>query len=36
MAPLPMSVEGQVDKLISIARDEANLYRMFIGWAAYL
>ncbi|VDK52996.1 unnamed protein product [Gongylonema pulchrum] len=31
-----MSVEGQVGKLIDIARDEMNLARMYIGWCPFL
>uniref|UniRef100_A0A915PRR5 Serine/threonine-protein kinase ATR n=1 Tax=Setaria digitata TaxID=48799 RepID=A0A915PRR5_9BILA len=32
----PMSVEGQVGRLIDIARDELNLARMYIGWCPFM
>ena len=31
----PLSVEGQVQDLISEAVDMQNLSKMYIGWAAY-
>ncbi|RKP36998.1 hypothetical protein BJ085DRAFT_14939 [Dimargaris cristalligena] len=33
---IPISVEGQVDHLISQATSSAELFHMYIGWAAYL
>lgn len=33
---LPMSVEGQVGKLIELASDERNLAKMYIGWCPFL
>ena len=33
---LPLSVEGQVESLISEATNEENLSRMYLGWAAFL
>uniref|UniRef100_A0A915C076 Serine/threonine-protein kinase ATR n=2 Tax=Parascaris univalens TaxID=6257 RepID=A0A915C076_PARUN len=33
---LPMSVEGQVGKLIQLASDEHNLAKMYIGWCPFL
>ncbi|MFH4978541.1 hypothetical protein AB6A40_005250 [Gnathostoma spinigerum] len=33
---LPMSVEGQVGKLIQLAVDEVNLAQMYIGWCPFL
>ncbi|CAI4231185.1 unnamed protein product [Auanema sp. JU1783] len=32
----PMSLEGQVDKLISLASDESLLAQMYIGWAPFM
>ncbi|KAM3722520.1 Serine/threonine-protein kinase ATR [Dirofilaria immitis] len=32
----PMSIEGQVGRLIDIARDELNLARMYIGWCPFM
>ncbi|KJH42649.1 FATC domain protein [Dictyocaulus viviparus] len=32
----PMSLEGQVAKLIDIASDERNLVQMYIGWAPFI
>ncbi|VDN03079.1 unnamed protein product [Thelazia callipaeda] len=32
----PMSIEGQVGRLIDIAQDELNLARMYIGWCPFL
>uniref|UniRef100_A0A158Q3S9 Serine/threonine-protein kinase ATR n=1 Tax=Dracunculus medinensis TaxID=318479 RepID=A0A158Q3S9_DRAME len=32
----PMSVEGQVQRLIQLASDELNLARMYIGWCPFL
>uniref|UniRef100_A0A0K0F940 Serine/threonine-protein kinase ATR n=1 Tax=Strongyloides venezuelensis TaxID=75913 RepID=A0A0K0F940_STRVS len=32
----PMSVNGQVNKLINIAKDNENLAKMYVGWAPYL
>uniref|UniRef100_A0A913HXF1 Serine/threonine-protein kinase ATR n=1 Tax=Strongyloides stercoralis TaxID=6248 RepID=A0A913HXF1_STRER len=32
----PMSVNGQVNKLINIAKDNGNLAKMYVGWAPYL
>ena len=33
---LPLSIEGQVQKLIEEATDEGNLCRMYIGWMPFL
>lgn len=33
---LPLSVQGQVEELITQAVDPANLSKMYIGWAPYL
>ncbi|KAJ1652981.1 hypothetical protein IWQ61_006805 [Dispira simplex] len=33
---IPMSVEGQVDELVRQATNPADLFKMYIGWAAYL
>ncbi|KAG8631884.1 hypothetical protein KVT40_001024 [Elsinoe batatas] len=33
---VPLSVEGMVQALIDMARDEGNLCRMYIGWCAFL
>jgi serine/threonine-protein kinase ATR len=33
---LPLSIEGQADKLIEEARSIENLSQMYIGWAAWL
>ncbi|PNS15892.1 hypothetical protein CAC42_7998 [Sphaceloma murrayae] len=33
---VPLSVEGMVQALIGMARDEGNLCRMYIGWCAFL
>ena len=33
---LPLSVEGQVNQLISEATSVDNLAQMYIGWAAYM
>ncbi|CAG9534937.1 unnamed protein product [Cercopithifilaria johnstoni] len=32
----PMSIEGQVSRLIDISRDELNLARMYIGWCPFI
>ncbi|EYC36932.1 hypothetical protein Y032_0843g2645 [Ancylostoma ceylanicum] len=32
----PMSLEGQVAKLIDIASDEKNLAQMYIGWGPFI
>jgi serine/threonine-protein kinase ATR len=32
----PMSVEGQVAKLIQLASDDMKLAKMYIGWASYV
>ncbi|KAJ2077183.1 hypothetical protein H4R24_005284 [Coemansia sp. RSA 988] len=32
----PLSVEGQVDELITEATDPKRLFSMYIGWAAYM
>uniref|UniRef100_A0AAF5Q436 Serine/threonine-protein kinase ATR n=8 Tax=Wuchereria bancrofti TaxID=6293 RepID=A0AAF5Q436_WUCBA len=32
----PMSIEGQVGRLIDISRDELNLARMYIGWCPFI
>ncbi|CEF65636.1 Serine/threonine-protein kinase ATR [Strongyloides ratti] len=32
----PMSVNGQVNKLINIAKDNKYLAKMYVGWAPYL
>ncbi|KAJ1736119.1 hypothetical protein LPJ61_000169 [Coemansia biformis] len=32
----PLSVEGQVDELISEATDPKRLFAMYVGWAAYM
>ena len=32
---LPLSVEGQIESLISEAISDENLCRMFLGWAAF-
>lgn len=33
---LPLSVQGQVDELISAATNIDNLCEMYIGWGAYM
>jgi serine/threonine-protein kinase ATR len=33
---LPLSVQGQVDELISLATNIDNLCEMYIGWGAYM
>lgn len=33
---IPLSVEGQINRLIEEATDEDNLCQMFYGWAAYM
>jgi serine/threonine-protein kinase ATR len=33
---LPLSVEGQVHRLIEEATDETNLLRMYVGWMPHL
>ncbi|KAK9679778.1 hypothetical protein K7432_016161 [Basidiobolus ranarum] len=35
-AGFPLSIEGQVDELIRQATDASNLFKMYIGWAAYM
>ncbi|ORX89906.1 hypothetical protein K493DRAFT_288711 [Basidiobolus meristosporus CBS 931.73] len=35
-AGFPLSIEGQVDELIRQATDAGNLFKMYIGWAAYM
>ncbi len=32
---VPLSVEGYVDALISMARDPARLVAMYIGWCSF-
>jgi len=33
---LPLSIEGQVQKLIEEATDDGNLCKMYIGWMPFL
>lgn len=33
---LPLDVEGQVNLLITEAKKESNLYKMYVGWMSFV